>query len=70
MNKYTIIAAVHTYGSITQVVPKEKVREECERLKKVLSVGEAPKYIQIEVVNNETGEIREFWNNADNKINF
>lgn len=70
MEKYTIITTIHTYGSMTQVVEKNKVREECERLKKTLDKIDAPSYRRIEVVNNETGEIREFWNNQDNKIQF
>lgn len=72
MNKYTILCTQHTYGSISKVVEKEQVRAECERIKKVFSsrLCKENAYTRIEVINNETGEIREFWNNKDNIINF
>lgn len=68
--KYTILATIYTYGSITQVVEKDKVRQECERLRNALYAGSAKCYKRIEVINNETGEIRQYWDNQDNKINF
>lgn len=67
IGKYTILATIWTYGSIAQVVEKDKVRPECERLKNALSVGSTPAYKRIEVINNETGEIREYWNNQKTK---
>lgn len=69
-NKYTIICTLFTYGSITKCVNKEEVRKECERLKKICKIGMEKCYQTIEVINNETGEIREYWNNHNNKINF
>ena len=71
-NQYTIIYTVHHYGSLTMPVKKESVREECERLRLSSNLGNQPKntFICIEVVNNETGEIREYWNNHDNKLEF
>lgn len=69
-NKYTIILAQYTYGSLTQVVNKDQVIAECERLKAIFSKQPEKCYTIIEVVNNQTGECREYWNNHDNKINF
>lgn len=66
-NKYTIIATFHTCGSITVTLEKEHVRKECERLKKLYDLGSEGCYARIEVVNNQTGEIREFWNSSDKK---
>lgn len=70
--KYTILCTHHTYGSVSEVVEKEKVKSECERLKKVFSspINEKNTFTIIEVINNDTGEIREFWNNKENIINF
>lgn len=68
--KYTIIFTEHHYGSLTEVVEKDKVREECERLKHATKLAQENAYFRIEVVNNATGEIREYWNNHDNKIMF
>lgn len=70
MSKYTILATIHTYGSIAQVVEGENVRKECERLKGALEVGSAPAYKRIEIINNETGEIRTYWDNQNNDIQF
>lgn len=70
MNDYTIIATNMYYGQIIEPVAKEKVRSECKRIKKILSIGQENTYQRIEVVNNQTGEIREFWNNHDNIIQF
>lgn len=69
MKQYTILATVFTCGSITEQCDKEQVREECERLKKTMSIS-THDYIRIEAINNETGEIREYWNNHNNKIEF
>lgn len=72
-NTYTIIWTVHTYGNITEVVEKSKVKTECERLHKLSVIGgneQKNTFKTIEVVNNETGEIREYWNNFDNQIQF
>lgn len=70
MNNYTIICTELYYGQITQVVKKEDVRKECERLKMISKNAPENAYWQIEVVNNETGEIREYWNNKENTIKF
>ena len=79
MEKYTIIYTEIRHGSITEIVDKDKVRNECEQLK---SIHELDKHFKkklgdnthtdcrIEVINNETGEIREYWNSHDNKIEF
>lgn len=69
-NKYTIICTLFTYGCISQSVKKEEVKKECERLKKIFELAKEQCYQRIEVVNNETGEIREYWNNHNNTINF
>lgn len=68
--KYTILAVHHTYGHICEIVEKEKVREECERLRKIFSYPKEKTYTKIEVINNETGEVREYWNNSNNKLKF
>ena len=70
MEKYTIICSIHTCGQIASVVEKEQVRKECERLKRLNKLGYENTYISIEVVNNETGEMREYWNNVENTIKF
>lgn len=71
---YTIICTKFTEGSIAEVVEKIQVKSECERLKKVMYNPKLEDtqntYVRIEVVNNNTGEIREFWNNKENTINF
>lgn len=69
-NKYTIICTQFQYGQITEIVDKENVRKECERLKNVFNKDFINTYIQVEVINNETGEIREYWNNKKNEIQF
>lgn len=72
-DKYTIIWTIHTYGSVTQIVEKNQVKAECERIRKVSSAANnEPKnrFESIEVVNNNTGEIREYWNNHNNEIQF
>lgn len=71
MKQYTIVAVQHTYGHLSYPVNKENVRSECEKIRKVFSVSKEKQcYQQIEVVNNETGEVREYWNNHDNSIKF
>lgn len=72
MSKYTIICTQHTYGSLAKVVEKDNVRDECERLRKIFSkpLCKENAYTRIELINNETGEIREFWNNRENTIKF
>lgn len=69
---YTILATIHTYGSIATTHPANEVKPECERLRKVLSfgAGEDTIYKRIEVINNDTGEVREYWNNHNNEIKF
>lgn len=68
---YTIIATEHHYGQIVQTLPKEKVRAECERLRKLFSLAKKEEaYCQIEVVNTDTGEVREYWNNHNNELQF
>lgn len=71
---YTIICTKFTEGSIAEVVEKIQVKGECERLQKVMYNPKLEDtqntYVRIEVVNNDTGEIREFWNNKENTINF
>lgn len=79
MEKYTIIYTIIRHGNVTEVVDKDKVRSECERFKTAHALDEHFKkklgdnthtYCRIEVVNNDTGEIREYWNSHDNKIQF
>ena len=80
MAKYTILQTWHEYGSLAQVVEEKKVRTICESavkheiLKKRYRINkgiDTPNiYCRIEVINNETGEIREYWNNQENKIKF
>lgn len=69
-DKYTIIFTRFMYGQMIQVVEKEKVKTECEKLKHLNKLNDEGAYIRIEVVNNNTGEIREYWNNKENTINF
>lgn len=68
--KYTILFTEYHFGNITIVVDKDKVRKECERIKSMSKLANENAYMRIEVVNNQTGEIREYWNNHDNKIMF
>ena len=68
--KYTIIATEFHYGQIIQNVNKEDVRINCEKLKKLFNLAKENAYCRIEVINNQTGEMREYWNNHENKINF
>ena len=80
MAKYTILQTWHEYGSIAQIVDKDKVKIICEsamkceklrmRYKCIKGIIPLNVYYRIEVVNNETGEIREYWNNKENKIKF
>lgn len=69
-DKYTIIFTRLEYGQIIETVEKDKVREKCELWKKTEKLNKEKAYLRIEVVNNQTGEIREYWNNNDNSINF
>ena len=69
-DKYTIICNILTTGHITKIVSKENVRKECERLKNLNKITDSHTYMRIEVVNNSTGEIREYWNNKENEIKF
>lgn len=75
-NKYTIITTYVKYGQHIQHVKKEDVRKMCEwqkenfKFQKSRFSNTKNVHMQIEVVNNQTGEIREFWNSQDNKINF
>lgn len=68
--QYTIIATVYTIGQIIKPCEKEQVRNECERLRKLHNVQYGMEHLIIEVANNETGEIREYYNSAENKIQF
>ena len=68
-DKYTIIFTRFQYGQMIYAVDKEKVKTECEKLKHLNKLNEENAYIRIEVVNNNTGEIREYWNNKENTIN-
>lgn len=68
--KYTILFTEFHYGNITIVVNKDKVRQECERIKNMSELAKENAYMRIEVVNNQTGEIREYWNNHDKIIMF
>jgi hypothetical protein len=74
--KYTIITTWVKYGQHIQKVDKQYVRKicECEKSKfefeKKHYANTRNVHMQIEVVNNQTGEIREFWNSQDNKLNF
>lgn len=72
-DKYTIICTQYTFGQIIEAVEKYRVKNECEKLQKMFSnnkINDKNTYVQIEVVNNNTGEIREYWNNHENKIQF
>lgn len=69
MNEYTILVTSLYHSHMTIPISKENVRNECERLRKILTYGEDT-YKQIEVVNNETGEVREYWNNKQNETLF
>lgn len=70
MKEYTIIFTQLCYGQIITQKDKSEIRYECEKLKKLSSLQKEDAYIRIEVVNNNTGEIREYWNNQDNEIKF
>lgn len=63
MNEYTIIFSVHSYGHATIPCNKEDVRRNCENLITCNKLADKETFMCIEVVNNETGEIREYWNN-------
>lgn len=67
---YTIICTSYREGKIEKQVEGKKVRKECERLRKVMSSRLVTNYVRIEVQNNDTGEIREYWNNGNNTIQF
>lgn len=72
-DKYTIICTEFQYGQIIETKEQNEVRNECERLKRIFGnekIKDKDIYIRIEVVNNCTGEIREYWNNHENKIQF
>ena len=68
--KYTIIFTRHQYGQMIYAVDKEQVKTECEKLKHLNKLNDENAYIRIEVINNNTGEIREYWNNKENEIKF
>lgn len=70
MNSYTIICSHYTYGIMTQQADAAHVREECEKLKSLSKLVKENCYTQIEVVNNATGEVREYWNNTEDKTLF
>lgn len=68
-DKYTIICTYISYGQMINVCPKDDVKRQCEVLRRTHSI-ESKSHMQIEVVNNNTGEIREYWNSEKNKIQF
>lgn len=67
---YTIIWTELQYGQMVLKKNKDQVKEECERLRKISKIADADRYIRIEVMNDETGEIREYWNNKQNETLF
>ena len=67
---YTIITTIYTIGQIINPCEKEEVRAECEHMRSLGNVQNENSHLIIEVVNNETGEIREYYNSKDNKIKF
>ena len=70
MNDYTVLLTVFRYGSEAVPCKKEDVRNQCERLKALSKIVQGEAYMRIEAINNQTGEISEYWNNKDNKIEF
>lgn len=70
MSEYTILMSVHSYGHAAIPCNKEEVRKHCENLIACNKLADAETFINIEVVNNETGEIREYWNNKQNQTLF
>ena len=69
-SRYALITTVFHYGSKTEWTEKENVKSICEKEKAKYNDTNIESYVRIEVVNTDTGEIREYWNNHDNKINF
>lgn len=67
---YTIITTIYTIGQIIEPCEKEDVRAECERMRSFENVQNENEHLIIEVVNNDTGEIREYYNSNENKIKF
>lgn len=67
---YTIITTIYTIGQIIKPCEKEEVRKQCENMRKLHNVQIENEHLIIEVVNNETNEIREYYNSKDNKIKF
>lgn len=70
VKEYTIITTIYTIGQIIAPCKKEEVRKECERMIKLHNVQSRNEHLIVEVVNNETGEIREYYNSNNNKIQF
>lgn len=70
MSRYAIITTHFQYGSKTEWTEKENVKSICEKEKAKYNNTNRETYVRIEVVNTDTGEIREYWNNHENKINF
>lgn len=64
---YTIIKTYHQYGQKISICNKKDVRKKLESDVKWTILNDKRYkdncYIQIDVVNNETGEIRQYWNN-------
>lgn len=69
-NKYTIITTIYKVGQIISIEPKENVRTQCEKIRKMHNLQNTNEHMIIEVVNNETGEMREYWNSNSNEIKF
>lgn len=68
--KYTIITTIYKVGQIVSVEPKENVKTQCEKIRKLHNLQDTNEHMIIEVVNNETGEMREYWNSNNNEIKF
>lgn len=73
-SNYTIISTQVQYGQVIRTCKQEDVRNECERIRKLYEFSaknnDNKTHSIIEVVNNETGEIREYWNSEQNKVLF
>lgn len=73
-SNYTIISTQVQYGQVIRTCKKEDVRSECEKIRKLYEFSaknnDNNTHSRIEVVNNETGEIREYWNSENKQILF
>lgn len=68
--EYLILLTFFEYGHAEFPIKKEDVRKKCEDLKHAYEKLNDKCHVIIEVANIKTGEIREFWNNKENKIKF